>query len=111
MDELVQEDPLDERLREAMPYIDDDGFTLRVLRQLPPPGRPRQLFRTVILLATTLLASVLGYVLSDNGRFVRVIIERLATKPILEVFALALISGMLLITLGLMAAMAERHEL
>ena len=110
MEEIIQEDPLDEQLREAMPYIDDGGFTLRVLRHLPSPRRPRQSLRAVILLGTTLLASVLGYVLSENGRFVRVIIERLATMPMLGVFALALISGMLLTALGLLAAMAESYE-
>jgi hypothetical protein len=110
MDELIQEDPLDRRLREAAPYIDDDGFTARVLRRLPPPRRPRQSLRTVILLAITLLACVLGYVLSDNGRVVSVTIERLATLPTLGLFALALVSGMLVTALGLVAAMTKSHE-
>jgi hypothetical protein len=110
MDQLIQEDPLDRQLREAVPYIDDDGFTARVLRRLPPPRRPRQSLRAVILLAITSLACVLGYVLSDNGRVVRVTIERLATLPMLGLFALALISGMLVTAVGLLAAMAQSHE-
>jgi hypothetical protein len=100
-------DPLDRQLREAMPYIDDDGFTARVLQRLPPPRRQSDALRAVILFGVTLLASVLGYVLSDNGRFIWVTIERLATLPMLGLFALALASGMLVITLGLLAAIAK----
>jgi hypothetical protein len=110
MDEIIQEDPFDRQLREAMPYIDDDGFTARVVRRLPPPRRPRQSLRAVILLGTTLLASVLGFVLSDNGRFITVAIEQVATLPILGLFALALTSGMLVTALGLVAAIAKSHE-
>jgi hypothetical protein len=107
MDEIIQEDPIDCQLREAMPYINDDGFTARVLRRLPPPRRLRQSLRAVILLGTTLLASVLGYLLSNNGRFIWVTIERLATSPMLGLFALALVSGMLVTALGLLAAIAK----
>jgi hypothetical protein len=110
MDEIKQEDPFDRQLREATRYIDDDGFTTRVLRLLPPPQRRRRRLRAAILLGTTLLASVLGYVLSDNGRFIRVTIERLATLPVLGLFAFALISGMFLTALGFMAAMSKSHE-
>jgi hypothetical protein len=111
MDEIIQEDPFDRQLREAMPYIDDDGFTGQVLRRLPPPRRSRQSLRAVILLGTALLASVFGYVLSDNGRFIWVTIERLATLPMLGLFALALVSGMLITALGLLAAIAKSWEL
>ena len=38
MKQVNQEDWLDRELREAAPYIDDEGFTARVLQQLPPPG-------------------------------------------------------------------------
>ena len=35
MDNQFQEDWLDTRLREEAPYIDDDGFTAKVIQQLP----------------------------------------------------------------------------
>jgi|SRR5438132_5461568 len=110
MGEVIYEDPLDRQLREAMPYIDDDGFTARVLQRLPPLRRQRDSLRAVILIGVTLLASVLGFVLSDNGRFITVAIERAATLPILELFALALTSGMLVTALGLLVAIAKSHE-
>src|SRR5437762_1503583 len=47
---MNQEDWLDRELREAAPYIDDDGFTVRVLQQLPAPRRSHDLLRSVILL-------------------------------------------------------------
>ena len=37
MDEIEQEDWLDRKLREAAPYIDDDGFTARVMEAIPAP--------------------------------------------------------------------------
>ena len=66
MDEKQQEDSLDRQLREAAPYIDDEGFTARVLQQLPPPRRGLDSLRAAILLGITLLASALAYVLSSN---------------------------------------------
>jgi len=110
MDEVIYEDPLDRQLSEAMPYIDDDGFTARVLQRLPPPRRQRDSLRAVILFGVTLLASVLGFVLSENGRFITVAIERVAALPILGLLALALTSGMLVTVAGLLAAIAKSHE-
>jgi hypothetical protein len=111
MDEANLEDQLDQQLREAVAYIDDDGFTTRVLRQLPPRRRPRQSLRAIILFGTTILASALAYLLSDGGRFVSVHCERLATLPTLWLFALALGSGMLVTAAGVVAAISKSHEL
>src|SRR5438034_10692645 len=86
---MNQEHWLDRELRDAAPYIDDEGFTVRVLQQLPPPRRRQDLLRAVILLGTAFLASVLTYVVSDGGRFISVTLERLAALPALWVFVLA----------------------
>lgn len=105
MRQVDQEDWLDRELREAAPYIDDNGFTARVLRQLPPAHRGRDLLRAVILLGMTLLASVLAYVVSGGGRFVSLTLERLAALPVLWVFALAAASGLVISALGAAAAL------
>src|SRR6266480_1467411 len=81
MDNISEEDQLDRRLRDAAPYIDDDGFTARVLQQLPAPRHVRRSLRGAILLGVTLLASVLAYVISDGGRFLVVAVARLTTLP------------------------------
>ena len=111
MNEIQQEDWLDRQLREAAPYIDDEGFTARVLQQLPPPRHSRRSFRGAILLATTLLASVLAYLVSDGGRFLVVEATRLTTLPTLWLFALALGSGILVMAGGVIAAISKTREL
>ena len=111
MEQVNQEDWLDKELREAAPYIDDAGFTARVLQQLPPPWRSRDLLRAAILLGMTLLASVLAYVVSGGGRFVSVTIERLAALPALWVFVLALASSLVVAAVGATAAISRERLL
>jgi hypothetical protein len=111
MKQVNQEDWLDQRLREAAPYIDDDGFTARVLQQLPPPRRSHDLLRAAILLGMTFLASVLAYVVSGGGRFVSLSIERLASLPALWVFVLALASGLVISAVGATAALSKGRVL
>ena len=106
-----QEDWLDRELREAAPYIDDEGFTARVLQQLPPARRGHDLLRAAILLGMTLLASVLAYVVSGGGRFVSITLERLATLPALWVFVLALASGLVVAAAGAVAAISRGQTL
>ena len=111
MKQMNQEDWLDRELREAAPYIDDEGFTARVLQQLPPPRRGHDLLRAAILLGMTFLASVLAYVVSGGGRFVSISIERLAALPALWVFVLALASGLVISALGATAALSKGRVL
>jgi hypothetical protein len=89
MNQSPQEDWLDARLREEMPYIDDDGFTARVVQKLPA-AHPRRSFRGAILLAATILASLLAYFLSDGGRFLVVEAYRLLSMPLLFVSLIAI---------------------
>jgi hypothetical protein len=110
MDEKQQEDWLDRQLREAAPYIDDNGFTARVLQQLPPPRRARGSFRGAILLAVTVLATVLAYLLSDGGRFLIVTAARLMALPPLWLFIMALASGILVMAGGVIAAISKARE-
>ena len=111
MKQVNQEDWLDRELREAAPYIDDEGFTARVLQRLPPPRRSHDLLRAVILLGMTFLASVLAYFISGGGRFVSVTIERLAALPALWVLVLALASGLVMAAAGAVAAISKGEVL
>ena len=104
---MNQEDWLDRELREAAPYIDDEGFTAQVLQELAPPRRRRDLLRAIILLGMTFLASVLAYVVSGGGRFVSISLERLAALPALWVFVLALASGLVMAAAGATAAISR----
>jgi hypothetical protein len=111
VNEIKQEDWLDRQLRDAAPYINDEGFTARVLRQLPSPRQAHRSFRGAILLTITLLASVLAYLVSDGGRFLVVEATRLTTLPTLWLFALALGSGILVMAGGVIAAISKTMEL
>src|SRR5712692_4771647 len=111
MEEMNQEDWLDRQLRDAAPYIEDSGFTTRVLQQLPAPRRRGQSLRPAILIGMSLLASAVAYVLSDGGRFVVVGMTRLTVLPSLWLFLLALGTGILVMTGGVLAAMSKTSEL
>jgi hypothetical protein len=110
MNETEHEDWLDRQLRDAAPYIDDEGFTGRVLQQLPSPGRSRRSLRGAMLLTITLLATILAYLLSDGGRFLVVAATRLTTLPTLWLFVLALGSGILVMAGGVIAAISKAKE-
>ena len=88
MDEQLQEDWLDRRLRE-MPYIDDAGFTARVVQKLPAPVS-RQSWRAAILISVTLVASLVTYLASDGGRFLIVAFYRFASMPLVFISLVAI---------------------
>ncbi len=118
MDEQLQDDWLEARLREESPYIDDAGFTAQVVQKLPTRRAARLSFRGAILLCLTLLASTLTYVVSGGGRFVETAFGLLAEIPKL-VFALPLwftgvviFCGLALVTVvAVGAALAQTREL
>jgi hypothetical protein len=109
IDENLQEDWLDARLREEAPYIDDAGFTARVLQRLPAP-RPRHSFRALVLVCLTLLGSVLTYVVSGGGKFIGTGIDRVAALPTLWILALALICSIVLTSIATAAALARARS-
>ena len=111
MNEQIEQDWLDRKLQEAALYIQDDGFTARVLQQLPAPRPAGQFLRPFILVAMSALASALTYVLSDGGRFILVEMFRLTTIPTLWVVGFALASGMLVMAGGIFAAMSKTSHL
>ena len=103
MDEKSQEDWLDRQLREAAPYIDDEGFTAQVLKRLPSRRRARRPLRAVILLGITSLGASSLTLLRMVAVLSASNVERLAMLPMLWLFALALGCGILVTALGLMA--------
>jgi hypothetical protein len=109
MDEQLQEDWLDRRLREEMPYIDDAGFTARVVQKLPAPGSRRS-FRGTILICVTLLASIVTYLASDGGRFLVNAVYRLAAMPLLFVGLVAICCALLATAVAAGAALSSVRE-
>lgn len=111
MDETGQIDWLDRQLREAAPYIDDGGFTRRVLQQLPAPQPHLQTYRAVILLGITLLATFMAYFLSGGGRFINSGLTRLTALSPMMLLLIALSSGLLVTALGVIAAVSRNRDL
>lgn len=104
-------DVLDRQLRDAAPYIDDAGFTRKVLQQLPARRPSLQRFRATILLGATLVASLIAYLLSDGGRFISDGVVRMARMSPLMILLIAGIVGALVMGVGVVAAVSKNHEL
>jgi len=68
MEEKLQEDSLDARLREEASYIDDAGFTSRVVQKLPA-RHVRRSYRAFILIGITLVACLAAFRLSGGTSF------------------------------------------
>ena len=110
MEEWNELDALDRQLREAAPYIDDAGFSGRVLQQLPVRRRNLQRFRAAILLGATLVASMIAYFLSDGGRFISNGVFRMAELSPLLILLIAGVVGALVMGVGVAAAVSKSHE-
>jgi hypothetical protein len=84
---MIDEETLDRQLREAVPYINDDGFTARVIARLPAARREPQWLRAMIVLGLALLGTGVAYLLS--GGVIRQGLIQMADFPIwlLLVFA------------------------
>jgi uncharacterized protein DUF5056 len=107
----IDDQQLDRQFREATPYIDDDGFTTRVLQSLPARSAvaPDRLRGTVLIIAA-LVASVLAYFLSGGGRFVDELIVRLFALSPMWLLGVAGAAGIIVGALGLGAALVKSRE-
>ncbi len=107
IDEQLQDDRLDAKLRDEVPYIDDAGFTACVVQQLPSGRRQPRFARAAILLGVTLLASVIAYLITGGGAFLANAAEFLVAMPFASVCAIALLSGLLVTAVGTSAAVIK----
>jgi hypothetical protein len=87
MNPMIDDEMLDRQLREAVPYIDDDGFTARVMSRLSAAPREPRWLRAMVLLGLALLGSGVAYLLS--GGLIREGLVQMVDFPIwlLLVFA------------------------
>jgi hypothetical protein len=109
MPNLIDDDELDRQLREAVPYIDDGGFTSRVMQSLPPRSAGVRL-RGTILMTMTALACGLAYILSGRGGFVNGFVIRVSELPFTWLLALTFAAGILVGAFGLTAALFKARE-
>jgi hypothetical protein len=98
---------LDARLRHEAPYIDDAGFTARVMKQLPRRRWSWSTQRAFIIFAATLVSVVIAYFASGEGMFVQDAFARAASLRPLQLLLLVFACGTGMTIAGLWAALAR----
>ena len=86
---MIDDETLDGHLLEAVPYVNDDGFTARVMASLPDARRETQWLRAMIVVGLALIGTGMAYFLSGGSSLVREGVVQMADFPIwlLLVFA------------------------
>lgn len=111
MDEQLQEDWLDARLRDESSYIDDAGFTAQVMQQLPPRRRHSASLRALILCGVTLVACIIAYFVTGRGAVLANAAEFLVAMPFVTVCAIAGSCAFFVMVLGLSLVFAREREI
>ena len=108
MEQKLQEDWLDARLRDDAPYIDDAGFTSRVVQKLPA-RQVRRSYRAVFLIGITLVACLAAFRLAGGTSF---FVEGITYVTMMPVTAMWLCVGVVatLIMAGSLAAAYSRSR-
>jgi hypothetical protein len=106
MDEKLQEDWLDARLRDEAPYIDDGGFTSRVVHNLPV-RQVRRSYRAFIMLGITIAACIVAFWLAGGTSLAFDAYTNVAMLPVMWMWIFAAATGMLVMAGGLAAALSR----
>src|SRR5919109_4795738 len=107
---MIDDEALDRQLRETLPYIDDDGFTARVMASLPTTGRETGWLRAAILLGLALIGSGVAYLIGA-GHVVREGIIELANFPIWLLLSFAFGCGLVVGAFAVIFAIRKTPEL
>ena len=107
---MIDDEVLDRQLREATPYIDDEGFTACVMAKLPAARREPRWLRAMIFLGLTLLGSGIAYLLSGGGRFVREGMIQLSDFPIWLLLVFAFGCGLVVGAFAVIVAVRKTPE-
>jgi hypothetical protein len=106
MDEKLQEDWLDMRLRDETPYLDDAGFTSQVVQKLPA-RQVRRSYRAFILLGITLVACLAAFWFAGGTSLAFETYANVAMLPVMWMWIFAAAVGFLVMAGGLAAALAR----
>lgn len=104
------DDLLDARLRDEAPYIDDAGFTARVMKQLPRRRLSWASQRSLVIFAATVLSVVVAYFASGEGMFVHDLFARMSGLPPLQLLLLLLTCGIGMTIAGLWTALTRTRN-
>ena len=111
MEEQLQDDWLDARLREEASYVDDDGFTARVVQHLPVRRRQSRSMRAAILLSITFMATLAAYVASGGGQFLADAAAFMVAMPLVTVCAIAACCALIVMAISAYVAFTKTREL
>lgn len=102
---------LDARLRDETPYIDDAGFTARVMQQLPHRRFSWSAQRAFIIFAATIVSVVIAYFASGEGMFVHDAFAVMSGLRPVQLLLLILASGTGMTIAGLWAALTRTRNM
>lgn len=105
------DDLLDTRLREEMTYVDDGGFTARILQRLP--ARPAAAFswqRSIVIFCTAVVSVIVAYFASGEGWFLREGLVRAIHLSPIGMLAFALAFFFIFTAGGLWAALNRTRD-
>ena len=106
MDEKLQEDSLETRLRDEAPYIDDAGFTSRVVQKLPA-RQVRRSYRAFLLFGITLGACLAAFWLAGGTSFAMDAYANMAMMSPTLMWIFAAVTAFLVMAGGLAAALSR----
>jgi hypothetical protein len=107
---MIDDETLDQQLREAVPYINDDGFTARVIASLPATRREPRWLRAMIVIGLALLGIGIAYVVG-GGHVVREGIIEFANFPIWLLLVFAFGCGLVVGAFAVIFAIRKTPEL
>ena len=105
------DDLLDARFREETPYIDDAGFSARVMKQLPRRPVSWMSQRVIVIFVATIVSVVVAYFASGEGMFVHDAFAHISTLRPLQLLLIILACGMAMTIAGFWAALRRTHEI
>jgi len=106
MDEKLQDDLLDARLRDEAPYIDDAGFTSRVVHKLPA-RQVRRSYRAIILIGITVAACLAAFWLAGGTSLLIDAYANMAMMSLTWMWIFAAAAALLVMAGGLAAALSR----
>ncbi|HEX8077677.1 MAG TPA: DUF5056 domain-containing protein [Chthoniobacterales bacterium] len=106
MEEKLQEDWLDARLRDEAPYIDDAGFTSRVVQKMPA-RHVRRSYRAFILIGITVAACLAAFWLAGGISFAIDAYASFVMMPLRTIWAGLIIATAVVMSGGLALALTR----
>jgi hypothetical protein len=106
MEEKLQEDWLDARMRDEAPYLDDAGFTSRVVQKLPA-RQVRRSYRAFIMVGITLAACLASFWFAGGTSFALDTYTNVAMLPVMWMWIFAAAAAFVVMAGGLAAALSR----